>query len=107
MSDENGTVAGLRVFNVSGYHSISIHVKIKHIKSPDVPLCAVSLSLTIYLLVALHTYGFFYPLGTLSVMVNPGISAEDLSTLLTGGVIVRVQVLTNVPGVLFIDGCHY
>lgn len=56
--------------------------------------------------VSFRTYGFDYSLVTPSVIFHPGVSTDDVSTLLTGGKTVGSRVLNSGAKVLFLGGCH-
>lgn len=85
MTVENGTTVTLCVFNVSYYHQTDFFVKIEQIENPDIPLSEAIFSHSASLCGSFRMYGFDYSRDTLSLTFYCTVSAENVTTSLTGG----------------------
>lgn len=104
MSIKNGTAVNVCVFKISDYYQTDLFARIKQIEYPEILVHEVSLSQVTLSRASYRMYGFDYPRGTLSVNFHPTVSAEDITTISTGGMIAARQVLDNRAKVSLLDG---
>lgn len=106
MSAENGTTANVGAFIVRDYHQVDLLVRIGRIEYPDIRLRDVNLSHLTSLRTLICMYGSDYRRSRLTVTFHSGLSADDVTTLSTGGMTVGRQVLNNCANVFLIDERH-
>lgn len=103
MSVKNCAAVNGRLFNVRDYHQAVLFVRIDQIQDTDILLRDVGLSHVTSSRASFQTHGFDFFRGTLSRIIYPGVSADDVTTLTTSGMTVVGKFLNNGEKVFLIE----